>query len=221
MSVRPTIYSRLYRDFLAIEPKNYHAVIRFYEEWEAQIGQLEDDQHYELLFSFTHALFEVGAYRQFLSVVDQAILVALDPAFRPDQLQQQEEFELLLFRKSAAYLQILEPARAEHIARELTRINPQHKFARLLLQKSLRQQNTGINLTTRAFAILLFGLSALIILIEVLVIRSFYNMYTVPVEWSRNLIFLAGLLVLGLGELLTFWRAYRQTKQFVQKSKNA
>ena len=53
MQIRPTIYTRLYRDFLAIEPKNYHAIIRYYEQWEAQIAKLDDDQHYELLIAFT------------------------------------------------------------------------------------------------------------------------------------------------------------------------
>lgn len=217
MQIRPTIYTRLYRDFLAIEPKNYHAIIRFYEQWEAQIAKLDDDQHYELLFAFTNALFEVGAYRQFLAVVDQAILVSLDESFHKEEAFKQQLFEQLLFRKAAAFVQVIEPAKAEHVVRELLRINPRHALAPLLLQKTLRQQNTSINTVTRAMAILLFGLSALIILIEVLVIRSFYDMYTAPVELSRNLIFIGGLLILGLGEALTHWRAYRYTRRFLDK----
>ncbi|WP_367393101.1 hypothetical protein [Lewinella sp. LCG006] len=217
MQIRPTIYTRLYRDFLAIEPKNYHAIIRFYEQWEAQIAKLDDDQHYELLFAFTNALFEVGAYRQFLVVVDQAILVSLDESFHKEEAFKQQLFEQLLFRKAAAFIQVIEPAKAEHVVRELLRINPKHALAPLLLQKTLRQQNTSISTLTRAIAILLFGLSALIILIEVLVIRSFYDMYTAPVELSRNLIFIGGLLILGLGEALTHWRAYRYTRRFLDK----
>jgi tetratricopeptide (TPR) repeat protein len=217
MQIRPTIYARLYRDFLAIEPKNYHAIIRFYEQWEAQIAQLDDDQHYQLLLAFTNALFEVGAYRQFLVVVDQAILVSLDESYLKDQHYKQQLFEQLLFRKAAAFVQTIEPAKAEHVVRELLRINPKHALASLLLRKTLRQQNTSINIITRAVAILLFGLSALIIIVEVLIIRSFYELYTGPVELSRNLIFIGGLLVLGLGEALTHWRAYRTAKRFAKK----
>lgn len=217
MQIRPTIYTRLYRDFLAIEPKNYHAVIRFYEQWEEQIAKLDDDQHYDLLFAFTNALFEVGAYRQFLAVVDQAILVSLDESLQKDEQHKQHLFELLLFRKAAAFVQTLQPAKAEHIVRELLRINPKHALASLLLRKTLRQQNSAINTTTRATAILLFYLSALIILVEILIIRSFYSMYTSPVELSRNLIFLGGLLVLGIGEVLTRWQAYRHARQFLNK----
>jgi tetratricopeptide (TPR) repeat protein len=217
MQIRPTIYTRLYRDFLAIEPKNYHAVIRFYEQWEAQIAKLDDDQHYELVFAFTNALFEVGAYRQFLAVVDQAILISLDESYHKEQLHKQHLFEQLLFRKAAAFVQTIEPAKAEHVVRELLRINPNHALAALLLRKTLRQQNTSINTSTRAIAILMFGLSALIILVEVLLIRSFYDMYTAGVELSRNLIFLGGLLILGLGEALTHWRAHLNTLQFLDK----
>ncbi|WP_020535060.1 hypothetical protein [Lewinella cohaerens] len=217
MQIRPTIYTRLYRDFLAIEPKNYHAVIRFYEQWEEQIAKLDDDQHYDLLFAFTNALFEVGAYRQFLAVVDQAVLISLDESYRKEQLQKQHLFEQLLFRKAAAFVQTIEPAKAEHVVRELLRINPNHALAALLLRKTLRQQNTSINTVTRATAILMFGLSALIILIEILIIRSFYDMYTLGVELSRNLIFLGGLLILIIGEVLTRWRAYRHARQFLNK----
>lgn len=217
MQIRPTIYTRLYRDFLAIEPKNYHAIIRYYEQWEAQIAKLDDNQHYELLIAFTNALFEVGAYRQFLVVVDQTILVSLDESFHKEETFKQQLFEQLLFRKAAAFIQVIEPAKAEHVVRELLRINPKHPLAPLLLRKTLRQQNTSINTITRAIAILMFGLSALIILVEVLVIRSFYDMYTARVELSRNLIFLGGLLVLGVGEALTHWRAYRYTQRFLDK----
>ena len=42
-------------------------------------------------------------------------------------------------------------------------------------------------------------------------------MYTAGVELSRNLIFLGGLLVLGIGEALTHWRAYRYTQQLLDK----
>ena len=217
MQIHPTINTRLYRDFLAIEPKNYRAIIRFYEQWEEQIVKLDDDQQYELLFAFTNALFEVGAYRQFLAVVDQAILVSLDESLQKDELHKQHIFELFLFRKAAAFVQTLQPAKAEHIVRELLRINPKHALAPLLLRKTLRQQNVGITTTTRATAILLFGLSALIILVEILIIRSFYDMYTASVELSRNLIFLSGLLVLGLGEVLTRWQAYHHTRQFLYK----
>lgn len=214
MPVRPTIYTRLYRDFLAIEPKNFHAIIRFYEEWETQIGQLEDDQHYELLLAFTNALFEVGAYRQFLAVVDQAILVSLEETYQKEQHYKQQLFEQLLFRKGAAFLQTIQPAKAEHVTRELLRINPKHPLGLLLLRKSLRQQHTAINHISRAVAILMFALSAVIIVVEILVIRSFYQLYTPAVELSRNLIFLGGLLVLGLGEALTHWQAYRMANDF-------
>lgn len=218
MQLRPTIHSRIYRDFLAIEPKDFHSLIRFYEEQENQIEQLEPEEFYEMQQCFTHALFEVGAYRQFLAVVDRAILSVLDSEYESVRDEgERKSFEQLLFRKAAAYLQTLQPAKAQHVVSELLRINPQHEMGLLLLRKALRQQDTLINRKTRAAAILFFGLSALVILVEVLFIRPFYHQYTPNVELSRNLIFLLGLLVLGGGEALTFWRAYRKSLGFFRQ----
>ncbi len=218
MAFRPIIHSRVYRDFLAIEPKDYHGIIRFYEEKEDEIENLELEEFYEMQQTFTHALFEVGAYRQFLAVVDQAILVTLEGDYiLSSNSNQQEQFEQLLFRKAAAYLQTLQTEKAEHVCCELLRINREHELALLLLRKAIRQQDTLINRHTRAASILLFGLSALVILVEVLFVRHFYNQYTAGIELSRNLIFLLGLVVLGAGEALTFWRAYRKSLAFLSR----
>ncbi|MEL6659372.1 MAG: hypothetical protein AAFN81_13795 [Bacteroidota bacterium] len=218
MQLRPVVHSRIYRDFLAIEPKDYHGIIRYYEEHEEAVENLETEEFTEIQLVFTHALFEVGAYRQFLAVVDRAILITLDYDYPlAAKRQQSEEFEQLLFRKAAAYLQTLQPAEAEHVICELLRINPEQEMAVLLLRKSLRQQDKVINRRTRAVSILLFGISALIILFEVLFVRSFYHQYTASVELSRNLIFLFGLLILGGGEALTFWRAYRRSQAIMRR----
>jgi hypothetical protein len=215
MQIRPTYHSRTYRDFLAIEPKDYHGLIRFYEEREQQIGQLDEEEQHTLLFVYTNALFEVGAYRQFLAITDQAILGVLEPTCRMPEVDKQLLFEKLLFRKAAAYLHTLEPAQAEHVVKELLRIAPRHEMAKLLLRKSLRLQDTSINTITRAGTILLLALSALVILGEVLLIRNFYDRYTSVTELTRNLLFLAALLLLVFGEVITRWRAHRTAQDFM------
>lgn len=216
MQIRPTYYSKLYRDFLALEPKDFHGLIRFYEQQEQFLVQLDEMEQYEMLFAYANALFEVGAYRQFLAIVDQAIIASLDDDYRLDEMWQQEQFKAFLFRKSAAYIQTLQPDRSEHISRELLRIDPQHEYALLLLRKAMRQQDTVVTKISRAAAIFMFGLSAIIILIEVLWVRPFYDMHTNWVELTRNLIFLGGIAVLIGGELLTVWRAYRQSNEFLK-----
>lgn len=216
MQIRSTYHSKLYRDFLALEPKDFHGLIRFYEQQEQAVGLLEEMEQYEMLFAYTNALFEVGAYRQFLAIVDQAIMVSLDASYEVNEELKQKQFIAFLFRKSAAYVQTLQPARSEHVSRELLRIDPEHQYALLLLRKALRQQDTSVTRVTRALAIFLFGLSAIIILIEVLWVRPFYDLYTYWVELSRNLVFLSGLMVLIGGEILTVWRAYRNSKNFLK-----
>ncbi|MEM1216318.1 MAG: hypothetical protein AAGJ82_11565 [Bacteroidota bacterium] len=210
MRIRSTYHSRLYRNFLAIEPKDYHGIIRYYEEHEKGIADLSDREQYELLLKFTHALFEVGAYRTFLAIVDQAVLVTLNEDNQP-------EFRHLLFRKAAAHVHVLEPQQAEHVCKELLRMDPKHEMALLLLRKTLRQQDRKIIHFTRPSAIFCFAMSALVILVEILFVRPFYALNTPAIEASRNFIFALGLLVLISGELLTLWRAFRSAQRFQEE----
>ncbi|PSR13163.1 MAG: hypothetical protein C7N36_09185 [Bacteroidetes bacterium] len=85
----------------------------------------------------------------------------------------------------------------------------------MLLRKSLRLQDTRINTITRAGTILLLALSALVILIEVLLIRNFYDRFTSSTELTRNLLFGGALVLLVVGEAITRWRAYRAARNFL------
>lgn len=218
MQIRSTYHSRVYRDYLAIEPKDYQRIIRFYERRQEQINQLEYDEQSELLFVFTNALFEVGAYQQYLQVVDHAIMITLEEKLSLSLSDKQDFFEKFLFRKAAAYIQTQQLNQAEHVLKELLRIHPEYEFADLLLRQTLRKQDISITYHSRPASIFLFGLSALIIAIEILIIRPFYDLHVDSIEWTRNFVFVIGLIVLIMGELITYWRAFRTTQMVTSKS---
>jgi hypothetical protein len=215
MNLRPSLHSRIYRDFVALSPGDYHRVIRFFEDQEDAIRNLDFAEYFELLITYTDALFEVGAYRQHLAVVDEAIEASINDLVMQDQGR--PVFRRMLFRKAASLYHGYAFAEAEYIICELIRIEPEDEDAIRFLRRTRRRQQGHLTRHSRAAAILLFGLSALVIGIEVLLIRPFFSLQTETVEWTRNLIFLAGWLVLLAGEGWSFFKAYQHSQQFLQE----
>ncbi|MEZ4988239.1 MAG: hypothetical protein R2795_24965 [Saprospiraceae bacterium] len=99
------LHSLIYRSFLAIPDKDYYGLIHFFEEKEDAIDQLEDHERHHIVIDYVQALFEIGAYQQFLGIVDEAILIVLDTSSVYDEIKGMAIFHQLLFRKAAAWLQ--------------------------------------------------------------------------------------------------------------------
>lgn len=216
MDFQPTLHSRLFRDFLALAPSDYHGVIRFYEEQEAALYQMSAVEQTEVLLAYTQALFEVGAYRPFLAIADEAIMAVLDADYHLGERSQRVVFHQLLFRKAAAYLHCHQPDKTVHVAKELLRLTPNDALAMGLMRKAIRAQDDRIIRFSRPLVIALLGITALTIVVEILAIRSFYEAHTAQVEALRNLLFASALLVWGGGEGLTAWRAHRASKDYIR-----
>ena len=136
--------------------------------------------------------------------------------FMVEDFQGEDVFQHTLFRKAASCYQLYEPERTEYILRELLRINPHHHDAALFLKKCLRTMHPWLVRQTRALAVLLFFVAALAILLEILVVRNFYEHLTRPVQifWWGTLAL--GIVVLAGGEVLHYWRCNRQVEGFVR-----
>lgn len=220
MLPKSTYNSRLYRSFLALRQDDFHGIIRYYEGQEDAISSLDEEEQTLLLLQYTQALYRVGAHRQYMAVVDETLLKCIDFPWTNDPVQEATTFQELLFQKANSLMRLLQPAAAERVLRELLAIDPQYPKGASLLRESIRVQDRWLSRQTRATAIILFGLSALVILVEILLVRPFYYQHTTTVEWSRNLIFLAGTLSLLGGELVTFWRAHRTAINFVNQRRH-
>lgn len=212
-----TYRSKLYRDFRAIEPGAWRNLIRFYEQNEAAIRGLDFDEYFDLLLAYTDALFEIGAWQKHLLMAD--VVIEISVMENLPEFNGREVFKHTLFRKAASHYNLLELEKTDHILRELLRISPNDADCANFLKKCLRSKRPGLIRHARAAAILLFLLSALIILLEMLAVRSFYPQYSRQIEIIRIAIFLSGLLVLGGGEWLHRWRCKCSVEDFIHESK--
>ncbi|MCB0521091.1 MAG: hypothetical protein H6577_06795 [Lewinellaceae bacterium] len=210
---KPTYHSKIYRDFRAIDGSEWRTVVRFYEEFEKDIRVLDFPEYFELLQAYAKALFEIGAYEKYLLMVDVVIEASVDNNIK--FFKGEDVFHQLLFKKAASFYHTHELGKAEYILRELLRIDPFDGSSALFLKKCLRKTQPAFLRNARAAAILLFLFSALLICIEVLVIRNFYHQYTHLMEVSRNSVFFSGFALLAGSDLYHRGRTGKEVDDFV------
>lgn len=217
MYSQSTYRSKLYRDYRAIEPGEWRKLVHFYEANEAEIRGLDFDEYFELMNAYTNALFEIGAWQRHLLMADAVIEASIQENVQ--EFHGEDVFQHTLFRKAASCFQLFEPERTEYILRELLRINPTHADASLFLKKCLRNMRPWLVRQTRAAAVVLFFVAALAVVLQIFVVRNFYEHLTRPFDifwWSALAL---GILVLGMGEALHHWRCDREVENFLRAVK--
>jgi hypothetical protein len=215
--MKVTYHSKLYRDFRAIEPGEWRTIIRFYEEFEKNIVDLDFEEYFELLNAYTNALFEVGSYQKHLLMADVVIEASVMnnvKFFHGDDV-----FHKTLFKKAASCYHLRQSEKADYILRELLRIDPYDVDAAMFLKKCLRKTSPAYLRHAKAVAIFLFLMSALVVSLELIVVRSFYPMYLALVESTRNTLFLLACGCLVGSDLFHRWRSIREVDLFVRKIK--
>lgn len=210
---QPTYHSKTYRAFKDIDAGDYRTITRFFEEHEGTIGSLEFEEYFELRVCYAAALFEIGAYERHLQQVDYILETSITHNIQI--FQGEDLFCRTLFQKAASNFNLLEYDKAEYILRELIKINPSYPNTDLFLQKTIYQNTPKLIRTTRAISIALFLLSAFVISIELLFVRSWYEAYTTNTEWFRNGLFLLGLFILIGGDAIIRLKIRKDVKHFI------
>ena len=215
--LQPTYHSKLYRDFRSIDAAAWRDIIHFFERRETDIRALDFDEYFELLYTYVNALFEVGAYQKHLVMVDEIIETAISHNIHT--YKQEDIFKKSLFRKAASLYNTSDYHHAEHILRELVRMDPDYRDAVLFLKKCLRSVHFRSLQVFRAAGIFLFLTAAVVISVEVLFVRPFYAVHAGWVEVLRIVLFLAGFAALALGELWHRWVAHLRVEAFAEDNR--
>ncbi|HFA47938.1 MAG TPA: hypothetical protein ENJ95_02840 [Bacteroidetes bacterium] len=214
---RSTYHSKLYREFRSIEASEWRTVIRFYKEYEGKLKGLEFEEYFEILLAYTNALFETGAHREHLKAADEVIETSMMnnvKFFNGDDVLQNT-----LFKKAASCFQTHQLEKADYLLRELLRIDPYDEDGALFLKSCLRKMRSDIVKKARAVSLFLLLMSALLICVEVLLVRRHYPIYTDLVVASRNsTLFLSVMVMLGAG-LYHRMRTDREVENFVEHLK--
>lgn len=186
--------SSVYLNFKEINSQEFQSIVRFFEEYEDDIQRLTFEEQFEMLLTYVAALFEVGAYSNYISSCDYAIESVI--YFNVKEYNGEDIYNKLLFRKAAAYYHLMEYKKSEKILRELTAMNPEHKLNIAFLKKCMRAQPSRKIRKTRSISVLLFLITAAVIAVEIIMIKSFFPEHLQWTQYIRNAIFGIGWLVL-------------------------
>ena len=208
-----TYLTKVYREFKAIDPTAYRQLIRYYEKRSEIIGQLEFEEFFEVLVIYVEALFEVGAYHKHIVAVDTVIEYSI--TYNIHFHKGKDIYYDMLFKKAASHFNLVQYEKAEHILKELIKINPNEEDVIVFLKKCLRRKNGRLVRIAKASSILLFLITAMVISIEVLLVRPFYRAYAPNIESFRTSLFIIGILILILGDLIHRVQVEVNVKKYV------
>ena len=218
MNTRSTpYYSRLYRDFQEIEGNAYRRVVRFYEACEDQVVALEFEECFDLQVAYCKALFEIGAYQKHLAFADGVIEAAIINGIR--RWNGADVYFNTLFDKAASHHNRLEFERAEHILRELLKMQPDNEAVQVFLRKNARRKRSVLLQRSRAASIAFFLAAAVVICVEMLFVRTLYPVYEPLVQAVRTSLFAGGLLAMVGGDLLHRLRIHRRVAAWTETAR--
>jgi uncharacterized membrane protein YqjE len=129
-------------------------------------------------------------------------------------------FQHLLFSKAVSAFRLQRYDTSIHVARELIRIDPSQKNNERFLRVALFRQQAGILQFGRAGFIFCMLAAALVIVLDLLIVRSFYPTQTDLTQWAVAAIFVLGVLLLAGAYNYAWLRAHRQATRFRRSREN-
>jgi len=205
------IEEMVYLEYQEIDYTEFQEKIRYFERNRKAIATLSYELRLELSLEYVVSLFEVGEYYQYLKHVDKLLAIVIEEnIFSVDG---DDIYQELLYRKAASLYNIVDYYGADHILKELCKIDPENEIYRRTYMKNsvdcLRYQGQKM----RAATIALFILTGTVIGIELLMIRPFHEELVSFTEALRNGLFgvaFGGILLQELRIRYQSWRSLRK-----------
>ena len=208
-----TYHSRIYRDFRGLEVGDFQGVIRFFEQHEEKILELSFEEYFEILMGYCDALFEAGAYQKHTLMAD--VVIELSIKHNIQYFEERDVFRHFLFRKAAALYNLFEGEQAEHILKELIKMEPTDREALFLYTKCRQRCYPWLINQFRAVSILMFLMTALIVAAEVLLVVPFYTSFADPLEAVRIGTFISAIFTVFAGNVVVALLAKRDARQLI------
>ncbi len=183
-----------YFEFIEIDLDAHHEKVRFFEENRDEIYQLDFNYKIFIWCDYAISVFELGRYQEFIKLADELIpTVIKENIYR---IRDVDIYTALLFRKGASLYNINKLEEAEYIFSELCKIEKDIIHQKAWIQTMQRILKGNLRYL-QAISVLLFILTAVIIAVELLVIRNFYPVFSQHFEMFR-----IGTFILGIAALV-------------------
>jgi tetratricopeptide (TPR) repeat protein len=209
--------SETYEAFLAIEAGAYREKIQFIEENFFMLRELHADEYFDMMVLYGEALFETGEYSRQAKLADHIIEMCMERNIIMHRGQ--DIYFETLFKKAASLHNLDQIDKAVHILKELIKMNPDHESTKLFLINCLIRQKKSIVRPYRNVSLVLLLSSALVIAIELLLVRTLWPTWSGIVEIIRNGLFITGVVLLIAGEVIVRYRAVEDVYSFSRQTK--
>ena len=205
----------LYLQFKEVGGQSFRSVVQFWEEHEHEINRLELPNYFDLLNEYARALFELGKYTSFLKAAEEILELSFE--FNIHKWEDKDVVQHTLLKKAAAHFHLYEHAAAQNMLEQLLRLNPEHKTARLLLERCLYRAQKAEDQKWRSVTVLMMLSSALVVAMELIIVRPFFPEWAIEVEWARNGLFIAALLVWTSGEIYQRFHVKHNCRKLIEE----
>ncbi|MBV6440474.1 MAG: hypothetical protein EPGJADBJ_02143 [Saprospiraceae bacterium] len=218
VNILPANRLRLYRDFKALGTNDFYGVVRFYEQFEDGIRALDFEEYLECTLAYTNALYETGLHGKHVVMCDHLLEVIIMQNI--ETWGGEDIYERVLFRKAASLFHLQEYPKAEHVLRELVKINPADPLPRRFLEKCLLHQKPAWLMKTRAACVALSLLAACVIALELFIVKPFFAAWLLPMQVAHNALLGAGIGVFVVGESFHAWRCRKTASSYSKRWRN-
>lgn len=209
--------SETYEAFLAIDGGAYKEKIQFIEENFFMLRELEADEYFDMMVLYGEALFETGEYSRHAKLADHILEMSMERNIIMHRGQ--DVYFETLFKKAAALHNLDRIDQAVHILKELIKINPDHETTKLFLINCLVRQKKLAVRPYRNISLMLLLTSAVVIGLELLLVRRFWPSWAMIFEMIRNGLFIGGVILLIAGEVMVRYRAVEDVYSFSRQTK--
>ena len=200
--------------FLEIEQDSHHEKVRFFENNKNSIKSMDFDFRIYVWCDYALSVFEIGRYQEFIKLSDELIPLVVEENVY--EVRGISIYEALLFRKGASLFNIHQYTESEYVFSELCKIEKEpinkkawRKAKYKILKSSVRFME--------AISVLFFIATAVIILIELLIVMTLYPEYSAILEKIRLVTFGFGLLTILSTELYVKLKSNKDYHQLISK----
>lgn len=209
--------SETYEAFLAIDAAAYKEKIAFVEEHFFMLRELDAEEYFDMMVLYSEALFETGEYHRQARLADHILEMSIERNIVHHRGQ--DVYFETLFKKAASLHNLDRIEEAVHILRELIKMNPESESTKLFLINCVIRQKKPAVRPYRTTSLMLLLASAVVIAVELLIIRPWWPIWADVLEMVRNGMFLSGVLLLVAGEVLVRYRAVEDVFSFARETK--
>jgi tetratricopeptide (TPR) repeat protein len=203
-----------YQGFKAIDSGEYRDKISFVHRNGRTLRYLPVLEYAEVMESYAEALFETGRYHEHIKTADHLAELAIE--YNIDRINGKDLYFETLFQKAASLYNLGQMHEAMYVLEELIRINPKHESSRLfLINCHVEKHKRKLNII-RIVSLVLILSSALVISLELLLVRPFFEQFESQVAVLRNILFITGSSVLVVGELWIRYMAVSKVYEFTR-----